>query len=813
MGDILNNLNNVTQEQGDNESRKDQGLLSAVWSRLTNRYFVLSFIYCVFGIIILVMTTKLQFSGYQKTISEGSKGVSRQYNTQAPRGDIYDASGVLLASTSSYNTVMIANSYMEDHDLNAMCLELSYLFDEYYCSQLSSLDDYFVFDKETGKFTFVKEEEDIRLWQSDTNLFALDDYSPGIIVTFTDNYVKLDPNLFFLYLRNRFSIDNSYTEEEAYRIVKLRYQIFQDNWSFQKGTPVPIADNVPDELIKIFDEQNYHYKGIVPCKKYARTYSPWALYCCHVLGYVGKISEESYATLSTFGYTSEDMVGKGGVERQMERYLHGAGGIASYNVWTDKGEEGMFVSSDYGIKAVPGAKVTLTIDSKYQRIGTEALKDFIIEAQEAEEAKPEDKRKKTASSGAFVMMDVNTGAVLGMGSYPNYDPNDFLLATYGDKQAAEQVKYYLGVGDYKDLKDYPVLNRAVMSQYAPGSTFKPITALSGLENGKITPHSNTYTCVSPIKIGGWPFKCLEMPDTGHGALELNSAMATSCNIYFMLLGVDTGIDNISAMAYKFGLGVKSGIDLPGEISGVMSSRETKRILHKSEYDKTWFPADTAQASIGQFDDCFTILQLCRYTAGIATNKLVTPYVVDSVVASDGQILYKGQKDPVDLGIDEDNLEAVRNAMRCVVTGTYRWPSTAQKQFKDFPDKKIQIVCKTGTAETGYEEIRKEYSNGLFICYAPKDDPKVAVAIVVENGEWGASTIIIAKKLLAAYFSEDYDTSTPVIENNPVAADFINSNVAGMSRPDDTGTGTDTGAVTPDGGNTGNTDGNDTPAEE
>ena len=151
MGDLLNNKQNATFDNGGNERRKDSGWLFAVWSHISNRYFVLSFIYCVFGVIILVMTTSLQFSGYQKTMSEGSKGVARQYNTQAPRGDIYDSSGVLLASSSSYNVVMIANAYMTDHDMNAMCLELSHLFDEYYCTPVSSLDDYFVFDEKSGK--------------------------------------------------------------------------------------------------------------------------------------------------------------------------------------------------------------------------------------------------------------------------------------------------------------------------------------------------------------------------------------------------------------------------------------------------------------------------------------------------------------------------------------------------------------------------------------------------------------------------------------------------------------------------------------
>ena len=745
---------------------KKEGFFSLLKGIVSNRYLVLATIFSVFGVVILCMTVKLQFSDYQNTISESTSGIAREYVSQAPRGDIVDCNGVVLASTVKYNTVMLANAYLDDDELNELCLELSYLFDEYYCISISGLDQYFVMDPEPR---FLLDEEKIKLWQTDSNLFALEDYSQGVIVTFTDNYVKTDPEVFFLYLRQKFGLDTSYTDDEAYRIIRIRYQIFQDNWSFLKGTPVIIATDVPDSLITMLNEQNYHFMGIVTGVEYARTYSPEALYCCHVLGYVGKISQESYSSLAQFGYTSSDMVGKSGVESQMERYLHGSSGISPYNVWTAYGEEGMFVSSKYGVEPEAGATVYLTIDSKLQEVGTEALKDYINEAQAAEAL--EQKGYATASAGAFVMMDVNTGAILAMGSYPNYDPNDFILANYGDEQAAEQVKYYLGIDEYEEITaaDLPLWNRAIMSMYAPGSTFKPITALAALEDGVITPGYNTYTCTSPIDIGGWIFKCLEFKDSGHGPLDLNSAMATSCNIYFMLLGVDTGIDSISEMAYKFGLGVKTGIDLPGEISGVMSSRETKRLLHESEYDKIWFPSNTAQAAIGQFDDCFTIMQLCRYTAGIATNKLVTPYVIDSVVASDGSILYQGQTEAVDLGIADENIQAVRNAMRCVVTGTYKWSSTAQTQFENFP---IEIVCKTGTAETGYEEIRKEYSNGLFICYAPKDDPQVAIALVVEKGEWGSSTTVIAKKLLAAYFGEQYDNSVEMFNVTPDIGDFI-----------------------------------------
>ena len=766
---------NLTEDYGafdHNAERSERSEQTSLFFRafrfLTNRYLVLASIFAAFGVAIFVMTMRLQFSDYQNTLSQSSSGVVRQYVSQAPRGDIYDSRGVLLASTIEYNTVMIANAYMDDDSLNELCLELSYLFDQYHCIDVADLDQYFILDP---KARFVKTEDKIRLWQTDSNLFDLKDYSAGVIVTFTDDYVKTDPNVFFLYLRRKFNIDNNYTIEEAYRIIRIRYQIFSDNWAFIKGTPVKIATDVPDELIRKFEEENYHYMGLVSGKEYARTYSSEALYASHVLGYVGKISSVSYQDLAPFGYTSDDVVGKAGVEAQMERYLHGSNGITPYSIWTMNGEDGLFVPHSYGTAPEEGATVYLTIDSHIQEVGTQALKEYILEAKEDEQMNQTG--YKVASAGAFVMMNVNTGAVIAMGSYPNYDPNDFILQNYGDEQAKAQVKYYLGLDEYEEITsgDLPMWNRAIWSMYAPGSTFKPCTALAALENGYITPEDNTIACVSPYDVDGWIFKCLEFPDYGHGPLTLNDAMAQSCNIYFMILGIRTGIDNISAMANRFGLGVKSGIDLPGEIPGVMSSREHKRLTRQSVYDKTWFPSNTAQASIGQFDNCFTILQLCRYTCGIATNKLCTPYVVDKVVANDGTILYQGQVESVDIGISEESIEAVRTAMRCVATGTYRWSSSAGGQFDDYP---VEMVCKTGTAETGFEDSRKEYSNGLFICYAPKDNPEVALALVVEKGKWGATSVVIAKKIMAAYFNEQFDSSEPLYTSNPILGDYLPS---------------------------------------
>ena len=759
---MADDLNAKMMERNNDE--KDS-IFSLIMSVIRNRYFVLAFIFSIMGVLILFKTASLQFSRYQRTISSASEGVSRQYTVNAPRGDILDCNGVPLATSESYNTVMITNAYMENDEFNSMCLELSYLFDTYNCISVSSLDEWFAIEP----FRFLKDEEEIRLWQTNHNLFNLEDFTEGVIVTFSDDYVKTDPQVFFLYLRRLFDIDENYTEDEAYRIIRIRYQIFQDNWSYQMGTPVLLAIDVPDELITMFSEQNYRYQGIISAEAYRRVYSPLAQLSCHVVGYVGRISQESLANLQQFGYSNDDLVGKAGVEAQMERFLHGNSGISPYTTWTAEGEEGTYFPYTYGTEASAGATVNLTIDSELQRVGIEALKQYIEDAEEAERIRGTG--YKTANAGAFVVMNVNTGAVLAMGSYPNFDPNDFILSMYGDEQAEEQLEYYLGLNEYEEItaEDMPLWNRAICSHYAPGSTFKMCTALAALESGAITPNSNWIACNSPVDISGWEFRCLEFPYTGHGPLDLNSAMATSCNIYFMHLGVETGIDNIDAMGERLGLGEYTGIDLPAEDRGIRASRETKRLLRESEYDRTWFPADTAQSSIGQFDNCFTIMQLCRYTAAIATNHLVTPYVVDNVVSSDGYIMYEGQRPSVPLGISEENLEAVRYAMRCVITGTSLWEGTAQETFADFP---IDVICKTGTAETGLEDIRMEYSNGLFVCYAPAQNPEIAIALVVERGEWGKSTAVIAKKLLAAYFDVPYSTSESILNTYPLTGDVI-----------------------------------------
>jgi len=747
------------QDHVDTGTIEKHGTATVVQSFITSRYSVLGMVLCTLGIVILVMTASLQFSGISDNLLASSKGVSRQYTVTAPRGSIFDCNGVMLASTEEVNTLLIADAQMKDEDLNAMLLDLSYLFDMYNVVPVADLSDYLSVDP----YAFNKEPDDITFWQVSTNLFGLKESKTDSVVTYTDVYVKSDAQIFFLYLRDLFKIDKAYSAEEAYRIALIRYQIFADNWAFKTGTPIKIATDVPQELINVLLEQNFKYMGIISGKDYRRVYSPQAEISSHVIGYVGKISQESFAKLSNMGYSLDDIIGQIGMEYQMERYLHGQSGIKAYNIWTEKQDAGMFFPESIGTDPVPGANVTLTIDTRLQKVALDAIKDYIVAQAAAEAATPTG--LATASAGAVVVLDVKTGGIKTMVSYPNFDPSDFVLSMEGDAQAKEQIKYYLGLGDYmvQTDADKPLYNRAIQAYYAPGSTFKMVTAVAALETGIISPNDNVYTCTSPILIGDYKFKCHEFPDTGHGPLTLQRGLATSCNIYFQLLGVDTGIDAIDKWGKIFGLGELTGVDLPGEVQGIRASRETKRLLREKIEDKPWFIADTAQSSIGQFDNDFTILQLARYTAALATNTLVTPHIIETVTAEDGTILYSGPTEVIPLNIKQSTLDIIKEGMEAAITDN-------QGTAKSLIDVPIAIACKTGTAETGFEYIRMEYSNGLFVCYAPADDPEIAIAVVVEKGAWGSQTSIIAEKLLLAYFGLPDSVDTEVVTSDAAIGD-------------------------------------------
>jgi len=709
-----------------------------VYKALSSRYTVLAIVFILAGALIFYNTAALQLNASSVAGIAESSGISRQMTVHAPRGDILDINGIPLAYSRPVSVLYLTYAGLDNEALNAMLLDLAQVLDSHQIEWSSKLSSYLDYSPEQGPF-FAREWEAIRFWQSDQYLLGLKEPAAGQASDYTNDLVKSSAReLFEYFLYNRFRIEapdqpRRYSEVEAYSIMKLRYTLMQNNWLFTNGTPLEIARNISQDVISLVNEQNFRFRGVVIGQDSTRSYAPEAILASHVIGYSGRISSSQYEELKPLGYAPDAMVGKAGIELIAERYLSGRDGVKPYNIWSVANEDGTFFSESIGKDPVPGYDVRLTLDMPLQKVAQESLARTIADIRANKTAQ----NFGDANAGAVVMLDVRTGAVLAMASYPYYDPNDFILQLT-DEDAADRVETYL-----TDNVEKPMLNRAIQEIYAPGSTFKPATAVAALESGAITPFSNTIRCAGTESFANWTWRCLEYPHGGHGNLTLSRGMATSCNMYFYHLGLLTGIDAIDQWAGVLGLGELTGIDLPGEARGYRSGRETKQLLRSNPADQIWYPADTCQTAIGQFDNSYTVIQLATYTAALATGNKVTPHLIDSITTSEG-VLVKDASDlvPVDLGISPATLTAVREAMVAVTTDV---EGTA-RIFKDFP---VPVAAKTGTAETGFEDFSS--SNGLFIAYAPADNPEVAIAQIVERGAWGSNTIGIAKDLFEAYF--------------------------------------------------------------
>ena len=739
-----------------------------------SRFVVFAVALVLFASVILSMTASLQFSGAELRAVSETGILARSYTIPAPRGDIVDRNGVVLASTIEVNTLQLTNAMMKTEELNTMLLDLSYLLEEYHATPVAELSTYL----SAQPHTFMKEMDTIVEWQVNKNLFQLTEPDPNMVVGFGDTYVKTDPEVFFLYLRKeKFEIDDTYTSDEAYRISVLRYQIMKDNWAFQsQGKPVQIATDVPQALIDLLLEQNYKYKGVISGKEYRRMYTPQAQDASHVVGYVGRITQNELANLQGLGYSAVDVVGKDGVEYQMERYLQGRSGEKPYNILTSAEDEDdwTFQPESMGIDPISGAKVTLTLDSTLQKVAGEALYEFIVE--EKARSAAADQPKKGAYAGAVVVLNAKNGEILAMSSYPDYDPQDFILAMQGDASVQPKLNYYMSIltdeeiearskeKKPEDLK--PMWNRAVMSHYAPGSTYKMVTAIAALESGIIAPGATSsmkFYCnyESPKDdLGRRSIKCHGY----HENIDLTGALATSCNIYFAYLGEQTTINVIDMWAKKLGLGEYTGIDLRGEAKGIRANRENKKLLRAIREEQVWSIADTAQASFGQSDNSFSILQLARYIGGATTNRLVTPHVIKEVVAADGTILYEPDTTTVPAGLKDSTVELIKQGMLAVSEESR---GTASRIMKDLP---IRICSKTGTAETGNLDPLVN-SDGLFVCAFPAENPEIIIASIVERGNWGAETANIAKKIIMSYLGI-LDTDKDFQESDALIGDLL-----------------------------------------
>ncbi|MDR3119827.1 MAG: penicillin-binding protein 2 [Clostridiales bacterium] len=694
-------------------------ILSAVSSR-----------YTILGVFVVLFACAMIFRLFSLQIIQGGQFVqtaaqtreTRRITEAAPRGRVTDRNGVPIAVNSEVFTVQIVRTGQFDgehgiRELNRVLLELCGILEKNSDTWLRNFERYLAFTD--GAPVFAREDQkELENWQKNT-------------LKLGETEVRLDAAELFAYLRSErmYEIDETYSDEEAFRIMSLRCLIDAGNGAFDAGQSVCLARGVRPMSIAEIEEKSRSLHGVVIGAAPVREYRN-ARNVAHVLGYTGAITEAQYETLKDDGYNIDDTVGQYGIEAQNEAYLRGRNGERRVELL----ENGTVASEFAGRPAVPGSDVVLTIDMDLQEVAVDSLLRNIEIIRGGESngyvKTDSDVNFRDADAGAAVAVDVRTGEVLVMASVPSFDASIFLAGP--EDRAAQQAISAL----WEDPL-HASWNRAIQGTYSPGSTFKPITAITALQEGVINRNTQIYDA-GAITIGERHLYCLE---GGHGWLTLRRALETSCNVFFYDVGTSARIDNLEKWAKLFGLGVKTGIDLPYEKEGTMSSIAFK----EDRFNDFWRPADTAQVSIGQLYNSFTPLQMACYMAALANGgEYYRPFVTKKVVRYDGSTVHETEPELRRIPADPENIDAVKEGM---IASTTEIDGTSTIVFRDFP---YPVAGKTGTAETGFES-QEQSSNSIFVCYAPADDPQIAVVVVIEKGVWGSYTAPVARDILEAYF--------------------------------------------------------------
>ena len=681
----------------------------------STRYIIVVIGFLLIFAIIIFQLVNLQIVRGEEFAQKSQRRIISEREIIAPRGNIVDRNGLPIAVNRTAHNVKLAATGMKQQEYNEMILNMINIFEEYNNGAYEkNLGNYLTFNPIEFGPGLINSEE------------ARDKWIREMVNKEKDIEKLKTPEDVFRYFREeKFSIDEKYTDEEAYKIMIVRYDMLI---KYSPSNPVLIAKDVSMETVAQLEERHFEFPGAiidsVPQRRYIDASS-----VAHILGYIGIISPEEYERYKEDEYRLNDMLGKTGIELTAEKDLRGINGQKRVEVDTN----GRLTRELSTNPAVPGNDIVLTIDSRLQKAALESLERNIDRINALSEVES-DKYFADAEAGSVVAVDVKSGEVLAMVSYPTYDPDVFL----SNSKEAQQTRMQL---NNPDNTARPLVNRAIQGHYAPGSIYKPVPAIAAIEEGKISKGNDFITCRGRHNIGGWDFECLNYRNyrTYHGRLDLIKAMGTSCNIYFHELGAETGIDNIDRWAKYFGLGELTGIELQWEAAGIRSNKETKKQLRNDE----WRPADTAQVSIGQFDNLFTPIQIANFTSTLANGgKRYSPHIIKEVRKHDGSIVRQTNIEYEELPLSEGTMDYINESLKAVVHENY---GTAYSYFIDFPED-ITVAGKTGTPETGARS-----SNALFIAYAPADDPEIAVAVVIEKGVWGSNAVPVGVDVLKEYF--------------------------------------------------------------
>ena len=522
-------------------------------------------------------------------------------------------------------------------------------------------------------------------------------------------------------LRQRYKIPADWTDELARRVIGLRYELDLRSCVSSLSQYVFMSDVSDEELSNIVE---LNVPGLNVEYSTVREYS--TKYAAHILGFVGPMNAEQWEKYKDNpDYSMDSEIGQDGLEAAYEEYLHGVDGWREDTVTTD----GQLVSSRYLVEPKAGSNVEIAIDINMQRAAEDTLEQVMTDLRANEEADGHD-----AEGAAAVALDVKTGQVLVCASYPTYD-----LSTFFE--------------DYNTLleTDYaPLFNRALQGTYPPGSTYKMSMVVAGIDSGVINSETTVYDKGRFDKYGpDFVVNCLYYTNYGGSHEHCNAAKAlqVSCNYFFYDLADKIRLSAVDSTAKGLGLGEPTGVELYEEI-GYRANEETKEKLYTGD-KKNFYKADLITASIGQSDNRFTPMQLCVYAATLANKGIrYKATFMNRVVSSDYRsLLLESEKTVMShLEISDEAYQAYSEGMLLVSRGSDEWGGTAQSTFGDYP---IDVCAKTGTAQSG---ILTASDNGAFVCYAPADDPQIAIAIYGEKAGHGSSLAKVAKAMLDVYFS-------------------------------------------------------------
>jgi penicillin-binding protein 2 len=476
----------------------------------------------------------------------------------------------------------------------------------------------------------------------------------------------------------------------------------------------PLLISMTDEEIAKFAVVRPYFPGVDIQARLVRHY-PYAELASHVIGYVGRINEAEMKTLPIAEYRGSTHVGKIGIESTYEAELHGKTGYAEI----ETNVQARAINTVNSVPPVPGENLYLSLDIDLQKTAYDALDGF---------------------NGAVVAIDVKTGGVLVFASRPGFDPNPFVIGIANDAYQALQSS-----------ENQPLYNRALRGLYPPGSTIKPFIALAGLEYNAINAEHKLF-CPGFYQLPNVSHHYRDWKKGGHGSVNMSEAITQSCDVYFYSLASMLGIDRMHNFLQHFGFGEKSGIDLVGEKQGLLPSREWKR----SQRNQSWYPGETLITGIGQGYLQVTPIQLAKAVATLANKgKVVIPSLVKNTTPSAEPDIKSPEGD---ITIKSENINTIISSMVNVIHDPHGTAKGISKNIN------YQIAGKTGTAQVfnikqdaKYNENEIDFKlrdHALFISFAPADDPKIAVAVIVENGGHGGSVAApIAGQVIKQFLGE------------------------------------------------------------